>query len=71
MKAIELVLSFKVAHYVTGDRKWKEQYDYLTESDGWDYLTLIGSLWERWEWALSKSGNPPFNGLPYEQKPSQ
>ncbi len=31
LKAIQLLLSFKVAYYVTGEKKWKEEYDMLTK----------------------------------------
>ena len=31
LKAIQLLLSFKLTYYVTGQRKWKDEYDLLTK----------------------------------------
>ena len=53
LKAIELLLSFKVGYYVTGERKWKEEYDFLAEDEKFGYLDFLGKLYERWIWVYT------------------
>ena len=49
--ALELVLSLKLAYYMTGQQKWKDEYDLLVDRSGpYNYLKLIASLDERWRW---------------------
>lgn len=48
IKSLELLLSFKLCHYVTGDPRWKLEYEYLIEDGSFRYLDLVGAVWKRW-----------------------
>ena len=48
LKSIELLLIFKVAHYVTGDEQWRDEYQLLAQHEMFKYADLVASLWKRW-----------------------
>ena len=70
LKAIELLLSFKVAYYVTGERKWKEEYDFLAEDEKFGYLDFLGKLYERWIWVYTHESDRGISSLDYSLGPS-
>lgn len=45
---MELLLSFKLCHYVTGDPRWKQEYEFLIKDPSFRYLDLVASVWKRW-----------------------
>lgn len=47
-------MSFKVAYYVTGERKWKDEYDLLTKDSQFRYIDMFQHVWSRWVWAFTK-----------------
>lgn len=65
VKAIEILLSFKVCAYVTGDDKWEKEYRYLIEDQAFRYLDVVAGLWKRWVW---RSYNEDYSSQPYMGK---
>ena len=41
LKAIQLLLCFKLAHYVTGDSKYKNEYEFLINDPSFKYGELV------------------------------
>ena len=71
MKAIELLLSFKVAYYVTGERKWIEEYEFLAKDEKMGYLDFLTKVWDRWEWVFTNEDDDDLPRLDYQLNPSK
>ena len=52
LKAIQLLLIFKLTHYLTGDPQWKAEYDLLINHSSFKYADLVSTLWKRWVWRV-------------------
>lgn len=65
-------MSFKVAYYVTGERKWKDEYDLLTKDEKFRYIDVFQHVWDKWVWAFTKCNDtdPALDKLDYTVNPS-
>lgn len=50
IKAIQLLMSFKLCGYVTGEQQWEREYRFLVEDAAHRYLDLVAMVWQRWQW---------------------
>ena len=59
LKAIQILLVFKLAYYLTSDPQWKAEYDLLVNHQSFKYADLVSTLWKRWVWkAFNEDDNP-------------
>lgn len=45
LKALQLILSFKLTYYVTGDDKFQKEIDYLVNDPSFMYAELVEKFW--------------------------
>ena len=59
LKSLELLMSFKLCHYMTGEQRWNAEYEHLIRDPAHRYLDLVATAWERWKYrAFNEDYNP-------------
>lgn len=69
IKALQLLMSFKLCHYLTGDARWQKEYTFLVEDPSFRYLDVVAAVWQRWTYRTFNEDSYPELGM-YHLDPS-
>ncbi len=63
LNSLVLLDIFKMAYYMTGEKRWQGEYLFLADSPGYRYADLVGKYWEHWNWLASNEDSDPKIGI--------
>ena len=63
LNSLVMLDTFKLAYYITGEKKWQDEYLLLANNPAYNYAALTGEYWNRWMWLVENEDYASENGL--------
>ena len=63
LNCLVLLDIFKLAFYLTGEKKWQDEYYYLATGEGFQYADLAAKYWDHWVWLSENEDSDPDRGI--------
>ena len=63
LNCLVLLDTFKLAYYLTGEKKWQDEYYYLATGEGFQYADLAAKYWDHWLWLSENEDSDPDHGV--------
>lgn len=63
LNSLVMLDAFKLAYYMTGEKKWQDEYLLLAEGTPFMYAELAGEYWARWMWLVENEDARPDDNI--------
>ena len=63
LNSLVLLCTFKLAYYMTGEKKWQDEYLLLANEDSFKYTDLAEKYWDHWIWLTQNADYEPGDNI--------